>query len=94
MRVQRVGQVDQALLEQRPVWFAETGFAPTPIYARDRLPLDVELRGPCIIEQMDPTTVVPPQATLRLDVLGCLHIEVTPIQVHEEDTPWPTPLTR
>jgi N-methylhydantoinase A len=92
-RVGRVGRVDQALL-RRQVWFAETGFVPTPIYARDRLPLDVELLGPCIIEQMDTTTVVPPQATVRLDVLGCLHIEVTPIQVNEEDTPWPTPLTR
>jgi N-methylhydantoinase A len=74
------GSIEQALLEQRQVWFAETGFVPTPIYARARLPLDVELRGPCIVEQMDTTTVVPPQATLRVDALGCLHIDVTPSQ--------------
>jgi N-methylhydantoinase A len=94
VRVGRVGRVDQALLQRREVWFAETGFVPTPIYARDRLPLDVELRGPCIVEQMDTTTVVPPHATLRLDGLGCLHIELTPIEVHEEDMVWPTPSTR
>ena len=90
----RVGRMDQALLQRRRVWFAETAFVPTPIYARERLPLDVELRGPCIVEQMDTTTVVPPHATLRLDGLGCMHIELTPIEVHEEDMVWPTPSTR
>jgi N-methylhydantoinase A len=74
------GSIEQALLERRQVWFAETGFVSTPIYARDQLPLDVELHGPCIVEQMDTTTVVPPQATLRVDALGYLHIDVTPSQ--------------
>jgi N-methylhydantoinase A len=62
------------------VWFAETGFVPTPVYDRDRLPLDVELYGPCIVEQMDSTTVVPPQATLRVDAFGYLHLDMTAIE--------------
>jgi N-methylhydantoinase A len=76
----RMGSVEQALLQRRQVWFAETGFVPTPVYDRDRLPLDVELYGPCIVEQMDSTTVVPPQATLRVDAFGYLHLDMTAIE--------------
>lgn len=75
-RVTGAGSVEQALRERRQVWFAETGSVPTPIYARDQLPLDAELRGPGIVEQMDSTTVVPPHATLRVDAWGSLHVEV------------------
>ncbi|MBI3328445.1 MAG: hydantoinase/oxoprolinase family protein [Nitrospinae bacterium] len=75
-RVARAGTVEQALLEHRQVWFPEAKFVPTPIYARERLPVDAELAGPCIVEQMDTTTVVPPKATLRVDALGYLHMDV------------------
>ncbi|MBI3068563.1 MAG: hydantoinase/oxoprolinase family protein, partial [Betaproteobacteria bacterium] len=67
-----------ALVESRKVWFPETGFIPTPVYLRDRLPADFRITGPAIIEQMDATTVVPPRAKLRNDRLGYLHIEVEP----------------
>jgi N-methylhydantoinase A len=91
----REGGIEQALLERRQVWFAETGFVSTPIYARDRLPLEVELHGPCIVEQMDTTTVVPPRATLRVDALGYLHIEVIPAApVTTGSAPVPSPSGR
>ena len=80
--VLQAGSVAQALRQQRQVWFAETGFIPTPIYDREKLPVDTEVHGPCIVEQMDTTTVVPPQATLRLDALGYLHMHVEPFHVH------------
>jgi hypothetical protein len=47
-----------------------TGFTATPIYYRQALPVDATRTGPCIVEQMDTTTVVPPQATLCVDALG------------------------
>jgi N-methylhydantoinase A len=72
----RASSVDQALQGRRQVWFAETGFVPTPIYARDQLPLDAELSGPCIIEQMDTTIVVPPRAMPRVDAFGYLHLDL------------------
>lgn len=75
--MQRAGQVALARREERLVWFPETGFTPTPIYEREQLPADTNLQGPCIIEQMDTTTVVPPQAELHTDTLGNLHIDVT-----------------
>ncbi|OGA46787.1 MAG: hypothetical protein A3G24_22705 [Betaproteobacteria bacterium RIFCSPLOWO2_12_FULL_62_13] len=70
--------LDHALLEQRKAWFPETGFVVTPVYDRERLPVDCRIAGPAIVEQMDTTTVLPPHATLRSDRLGYLHLNVGP----------------
>ncbi|HEV2008823.1 MAG TPA: hydantoinase/oxoprolinase family protein [Burkholderiales bacterium] len=70
-----------AALEKRKVWFPESGFISTPVYDRDRLPVNARISGPAIIEQMDTTTVVPPRAKMRNDKLGYLHIEVEPLRV-------------
>jgi N-methylhydantoinase A len=45
-------------IASRPVWFG--GWVETPVYWRDHLPLDLNLTGPAIIEQMDTTTIVEP----------------------------------
>ena len=60
--------------EIRPVWF--NGWVNTPVYWRDHLPFDLHLRGPCILEQMDTTTVVDPGCTVTSDADGNLIIEV------------------
>jgi N-methylhydantoinase A len=70
------GAVRQALLENRKVWFPETGFVATPVYDRDRVPAGCRIAGPAIIEQMDTTTVVPPKARVKNDRLGYLHMEL------------------
>jgi N-methylhydantoinase A len=46
----------------------------TPVYARSRLPVDVEFAGPAIIEQPDTTTVVYPGQHCRADTAGNLLI--------------------
>jgi N-methylhydantoinase A len=71
--------VKDAVLERRKVWFPETGFVVTPVYDRDKLPVNARVSGPAIVEQMDTTTVVPPRAKVRNDKLGYLHIEVEPL---------------
>ncbi|MBI3513033.1 MAG: hydantoinase/oxoprolinase family protein [Proteobacteria bacterium] len=58
--------------ETRSVWFPATGFVGTPVYDRARLPADAVLAGPAIVEQMDATTVVPPDWDLRVDDAGNL----------------------
>ena len=73
--------VRDAVIEQRKVWFPETGYVTTPIYDREKLPVNARLSGPAIVEQMDTTTVVPPRAQLRNDKLGYLHMEVEPLHV-------------
>jgi len=65
----------QARSEIRPVWF-DGVFIDTPVYARARLPLDAEIAGPAILEQMDATTVLEPGDRARVDGDGNLIIEV------------------
>lgn len=64
-----------AQVGERRVWFAD-GWHKTPIYARDRLPLDASFEGPAILEQLDCTTVVEPGDRVKQDRLGNLLISV------------------
>jgi N-methylhydantoinase A len=47
----------------------------TPVYDRADLPAGAILSGPCIVDQLDSTTVVPPRTTARVDVWGNLILE-------------------
>jgi N-methylhydantoinase A len=58
----------------RRVWFG--GWHETPVYWRDHLPLKIDLQGPAIIEQMDTTIVIDPDAEVTSDADGNLIIEV------------------
>jgi len=57
---------------ERPVWFAETGFAPTPVYDRYTLGEGAMIAGPAIVEEMDSTTVILPCYVARIDAFGNL----------------------
>jgi N-methylhydantoinase A len=81
------GDLRQALIEKRKVWFAEGGFAATPVYDRDRLPSGCRIAGPAIVEQMDTTTVVPPRAVLKNDRFGYLHMELA-AQAEKRERQW------
>ncbi|HEX6003953.1 MAG TPA: hydantoinase/oxoprolinase family protein [Burkholderiales bacterium] len=81
------GDLRQALVEKRKVWFAESGFAATPVYERDRLPSGCRIVGPAIVEQMDTTTVVPPRAVLKSDRFGYLHMELAG-QAEKRERQW------
>jgi N-methylhydantoinase A len=62
------GDPATAVTGMRDVWFPEAGgFVSTPVYARTALAPGMEFSGPAIIEQMDTTTLAPPQATVRVD---------------------------
>ena len=65
-----------AKLGTRRVWFSD-GWHETPVYAREKLPLDATLEGPAILEQLDCTTVVEPGDTVRQDGLGNLLISIS-----------------
>lgn len=60
---------------ERRVWFSD-GWRETPVYAREKLPLDAVFEGPAILEQLDCTTVVEPGDKVRQDKLGNLLITV------------------
>jgi len=52
----------------RSAYFDDTGdFTETPIYDRSRLPVGCSIEGPAIVEQMDTTVLIPPNARARVD---------------------------
>ena len=55
----RKSSVSDAKNGARKVYF-DNSWLQTPVYWRDRLPLEMELIGPAIIEQLDCTTVLEP----------------------------------
>ena len=71
----RAGILEGALREIRPVWY-DGGWRETPVYAREKLPLDAVIKGPAILEQMDATTVLEPGDWASTDADGNIVIEV------------------
>ena len=71
----RTKTLDAARTEIRKVWF-DGSFIDTPVYAREKLPLDAMIAGPAILEQLDATTVLEPGDTARSDADGNLIVEV------------------
>jgi N-methylhydantoinase A len=47
-----------------------------PIYNREKLPLEFQLNGPAILEQMDTTVVIEPQNNVSSDRYGNIFIKV------------------
>ena len=52
------------------------GWVDTPVYWRDHLPLDPQITGPAIIEQMDTTIVVEPGDVVTSDSDGNLILHI------------------
>lgn len=53
-------------IDYRKVYFDGQWIA-TPIYQRDDLRAGMSLEGPAVVDQLDSTTIVPPQTTMRID---------------------------
>lgn len=61
---------EQALIEQRPVWF--DGWHNTPVYDRSAMAVGTTRIGPAIIEEAGGTTVVPPLWSVLVHQSGAL----------------------
>ncbi|WP_292226005.1 hydantoinase/oxoprolinase family protein, partial [Mesorhizobium sp.] len=71
----RTTTLEEARREIRPVWYYGT-WHDTPVYAREKLPLDAVIEGPAILEQMDATTVLEPGDRARSDADGNIIIDI------------------
>ncbi|WP_192253630.1 hydantoinase/oxoprolinase family protein [Mesorhizobium silamurunense] len=71
----RAAMLDDARREIRPVWY-HGSWHDTPVYAREKLPLDAVIEGPAILEQMDATTVLEPGDHARSDADGNIIIDI------------------
>jgi N-methylhydantoinase A len=65
-----------APMEIRQTYFEEAGFVDCPVYAREVFHAADVVHGPAIVEQMDCTTVIPPDFSARADVHGNLLLTV------------------
>ncbi|HEY6993659.1 MAG TPA: hydantoinase/oxoprolinase family protein [Xanthobacteraceae bacterium] len=67
-----------AVKSKRQVWFRETGTVEATIYDRRRMPSELEVTGPAVIESLESTILVPPgwRAKMNEDgfVLLTLHV--------------------
>ncbi|AZO57173.1 MULTISPECIES: hydantoinase/oxoprolinase family protein [unclassified Mesorhizobium] len=73
--VGRAKTLKEARREIRPVWYAGH-WHDTPVYIREKLPLDAVIEGPAILEQMDATTVLEPGDRARCDADGNIIIDI------------------
>lgn len=71
----RGATLEDARREIRPVWYHGI-WHDTPVYAREKLPLDATIEGPAILEQMDATTVLEPGDRARSDADGNIIIDI------------------
>ena len=76
----RAPSLQAAQTGSRPVWFdgggAGSGWQDTPVYAREKLPLDARLTGPAILEQMDTTILIEPNDVAASDDGGNILVTV------------------
>jgi N-methylhydantoinase A len=91
LRRTRDSQTAMTGAAHRQVYFSEVGgFIDTPVYLRASLSDSGAVAGPAIIEEMDSTTVVPPQFVARVDEHGNLRItgpkpEIQPLPAAEAE---------
>ncbi|MDX8490972.1 hydantoinase/oxoprolinase family protein [Mesorhizobium sp. VK22B] len=71
----RAATREEARREIRPVWYSGR-WHDTPVYSREKLPLDAVIEGPAILEQMDATTVLEPGDRARSDADGNIIIDI------------------
>lgn len=68
------GTLESAFKEERNVYFENEGWIPTNVYDRDKLPTNVVVQGPAIIEEKAAVTVIYKQQQLHPDEFGNLII--------------------
>ena len=66
--------INDAFLEKRKVNYGEEGEFSSNVYIRDKLPKNVEIIGPSVIEEDSTVTVVLPGQKLNVDEFGFLRI--------------------
>ena len=69
------GRAGDAVTGHRPVYFGESGWLDTPIYAREDLGTGDTFEGPAIVNQYDSTTVILAGQCVNVDAYGNLVVE-------------------
>jgi N-methylhydantoinase A len=71
-----IGKHGKALKGTRPVFWGKQ-FEETPVYDRYSIPINKKIKGPCIIEEFESTTVVGHHSTVVIDEFKNIIIEIS-----------------
>ncbi|WP_149538248.1 hydantoinase/oxoprolinase family protein [Siccirubricoccus phaeus] len=74
MKLAQPWKAEAARRRERQVWFPATGLTPCPILWREGLVPGAEITGPCVVESLDSTFVLPPGWTARVDADAYLRV--------------------
>ncbi|MFF2876420.1 hydantoinase/oxoprolinase family protein [Gottfriedia sp. NPDC057991] len=74
-KVEKSGELNEALIEERNVYFEEKGWISSNVYSRNELPTNKIVQGPAIIEEKAAVTVLYEGQSLYVDVYGNLIID-------------------
>jgi len=69
----RAARLEDAAIGRRAL-YGDGGWLDATIYDRERLPADVLIEGPAVIQQVDATTVIEAGSAARVDAVGNLRI--------------------
>lgn len=69
--------LETCMLSHREVYFEGRGWMLCPVYDRSKLGEISRVDGPCIVEQMDSTSVIPPDTYFEVDCYGNIIITVS-----------------
>lgn len=67
--------LESAVIDERDVYFEDTGFVDTEIIDRAELQANNELSGPAIIEETTSTTVLPPSFEASVNEFGHIIVD-------------------
>ena len=70
------GALADAEINRHPVFF-EDGWCDVPVYDRQKLSASIHFEGPGLVVQLDSTTLIEPNSTVRTDQFGNLIIDVS-----------------
>lgn len=75
-KVTRNTSLEDAKIENRQVYYEKHGWVNTPVYDREKLPVDQVISGPAIVEEKAAVTVIYEEQQLYLDAYGNIIIEM------------------
>jgi N-methylhydantoinase A len=74
IRIRQQSQPSRPDVRQRPAWFPQTGTVMAAIHRREELASGAVIAGPCIIDALDCTAVIPPGWAGTVDTDGYIHV--------------------
>lgn len=72
------GEVSDALITERPVYFPTIGMHPTPVYDWAKLGAGATFVGPALVQGLDTTAVIPAAATVEIDAYRNIVMSLPP----------------